>query len=141
MTSPPPRSTVRTSSLVPLLVAVAAAIAVVVVAFVAVGALISAGSEADAGAVTDVPTQQVSAEAYERVDLKTPKEDVLRALQPAEPVDVRILDRYEQRSPETVASSCVYFDSEGVRVGALYRFCFDEDVLVDKTVVLPKDGS
>lgn len=141
MTTPPPRRTVTTTPLLPLLVGVAAAVAVLVVAFVGIGALVSAGREDDRALVDDAPVQRVSAEAYESVELKTPKEEVMAALRPAEPVDVRILDRYEERSPETVASSCVYFDSEGVRVGALYRFCFEDDVLVDKTVVLPADGT
>jgi hypothetical protein len=83
----------------------------------------------------------VSAEAYDSVRLQAPKEEVLAALMPAQPVDLRVLDRYEQRSPETLSASCVYLDSEGVRVGALHRFCFPEDVLVGKTVVLPKEDA
>lgn len=52
-------------------------------------------------------------------------------------MDAAVLERYQQRSPETPAASCVYFQAE---LEELYRFCFVEDQLVDKTVVLP-DGS
>ena len=141
MPTPAPRPPVSTTPLLPLLVGVAAAIALLVVAFVAIGALFTAGSEADSSAAEDPLRARVTTEAYEGVELGTPKEDLLAALRPAEPVDVRVLDRYEERSPQTPAASCVYFDAKGVRAGALYRFCFDEDVLVDKTVVLPKDGA
>lgn len=141
MTTRAPRGTAGSTSVLPMLAAITAAVVLVVVAFVGIGALADAGSETDAPTAGDVRVEQVSAEAFESVPLQTPKEEVLAALRPAEPVDLRVLDRYEQRSPETASASCVYFDSEGVRVGALYRFCFREDVLVDKTVVLPKDDA
>jgi hypothetical protein len=123
----------------PLVLGVAAgAVVAVAVAFFGIGALIDSGADGGVTGVGDVRTGKLSAERYAAVEPGTPKEEVLASLRPLQPVDVQILDRYESRSPETVATSCVYFDSEGVRPGAQYRFCFDEDVLVDKTVVLPE---
>ncbi len=62
---------------------------------------------------------------------------MLGDLRPALPVEGRVLDRYEERSPETVASSCAYYDGEDLAAEEMYRFCFVEDELVDKTVVFP----
>jgi hypothetical protein len=139
----PPRTDRTRSSLLALVGLAAAAALLLVVALLGIGALVDAGSEESSEPLTepaaDVRLEKVSAQTYESVPLDATKEDVLAALRPAEPVDVSVLDRYDTRSPETLASSCVYFDSEGIRVGALYRFCFSNEVLVDKTVILPRD--
>ncbi len=48
------------------------------------------------------------------------------------------------RGTETVDAECVYYDRADGRAGQQYRFCFDEDLLVDKTVLLagyPGEGS
>lgn len=92
----------------------------------------------------EVREGRLSAEAYADVDLGATKEDVLTALRPVLPVDTRVVERYETIEPETVAAECVYYDREDGRAGQQYRFCFAEDVLVGKTVILagdPGEGS
>jgi len=42
-------------------------------------------------------------------------------------------------SPETVATSCVYDESEAPPSDDLYRFCLEQDRLVEKTFILPSD--
>ncbi len=90
-------------------------------------------------AVTDVAEESVSTQAYREVEIGTSKEQVTQNLLPARPVDTQVLDRYQQRAPETVSSSCVYYESEGGPADDLLRFCFEDDELVDKTVVLPEE--
>ena len=77
-------------------------------------------------------------------ELGTSKEDVLSALRPVLPVDTRVVDRFERRAPETVSAECVYYDRADGRAGQQFRFCFVDDVLVDKTLLLagdPGEGS
>lgn len=76
-------------------------------------------------------------EVYAAVTLGIDKEALTERLLPARPVDTRVLQEYQLRSPQTPASSCVYYRSEGDPPEDLYRFCFEDDRLVDKTVVLP----
>lgn len=90
-------------------------------------------------AVQEVHEGSLEIEAFNAVDLGTPREEVLTSLRPVLPVDTRIVDRYEGRAPETVAAECVYYERYGGRAGESFRFCFDEDVLVDKTVLLAGD--
>ena len=103
---------------------------------------------ADAGdepvPVQEVREGRVPQAAYAAVELGATKEDVLTALRPALPVDTRVLERSELREPEPVTAECVYFDRADGRAGQQFRFCFAEDVLVEKTVVLagdPGEGS
>lgn len=116
-----------------------------VVALAAVGLLVFvlfaqlAQETADEVVVEDVREGSLTMEAYDNVELGAQKEEVLSELRPALPVDTRIVDRYESRSPATVAAECVYYERSGGRAGESFRFCFDEDVLVDKTVVLAGD--
>ncbi len=86
--------------------------------------------------VTDVVEGEVPPETYASAELGTPKEEVLNLLLPAVPVNALALERYDLRSPETPAASCVYFDTVLELADQLYRFCFIEDLLVGKTVVL-----
>ncbi len=86
--------------------------------------------------VTDVAEGEVPPETYTSVELGAPKEEVLDLLLPAIPVDALVLERYDLRSPETPAASCVFFDTVPELDDQLYRFCFVEDLLVEKTVVL-----
>ena len=79
----------------------------------------------------------VSQEAYAAVETGGTKEDVLSALEPAIPVDTRVLSESQLREPETPSSECVYYESAGGLADDLYRFCFVDDELVDKTVILP----
>ena len=139
MTAPPAQTSKRGLPWKALL-ATAAGVAVVLLVLGGVASLLASAGDGETRVVGDVRDGRVSADVYDRIELQTPKQQVLEALRPAEPVDMRVLDRYDLRSPATVATSCVYYDAEGVRAGALYRFCFDGDVLVDKTVVLPKDA-
>ena len=94
--------------------------------------------------VEEVREGRLSEAAYADVELGAVKEDVLTALRPVLPVDTRVLERYELREPETVAAECVYYDRADGRAGQQFRFCFAEDVLVEKTVILagdPGEGS
>ena len=126
-----------------LLGAAGAVVASVLAVFLVLGnVLADAGDE-------PVPAQEVREgrlpqEAYQAVELGATKEDVLTALRPVLPVDTRVLERYEVGAPETVAAECAYFDRADGRAGQQFRFCFAEDVLVGKTVVLagdPGEGS
>jgi hypothetical protein len=90
-------------------------------------------------AVAEVREGSITTEVYEAVDLGTPKEEVLTALRPALPVDTRAVEEFEGRLPETVAAECVYYERSGGRAGETFRFCFNEDVLVDKTLLLAGD--
>lgn len=89
--------------------------------------------------VTDVDEGEVPQDVYDDIDVGARKEDLLDRLRPALPVDTRVLERYQQRSPETVGSSCVYYEAAGGLADELYRFCFVDDELVDKTVILPDE--
>lgn len=117
---------------------VLAGLAVLVLAVVAVLALVVqvAGQGDDDGAVEDraVPLSQ---EAFDAVSVGEPKEEVLSRLEPATPVDSAVLDRFDLREPPAVAAECVYYESEGGPADDVYRLCFADDVLRDKTVVLP----
>ena len=107
-----------------------------------VGELADAGEVGEVGEqveVTDVEEGQVPRELFSAVTLGVDKETLTKRLQPARPVDARVLEEYQTRSPETPASSCVYYRSEGRPRDELYRFCFEEDRLVDKAVVLPDE--
>lgn len=90
-------------------------------------------------APTPVAEKQLSEAAFAAVPLGTDKEQALQSLLPVEPIDNRVMDRFEARAPETVASECVYYERANGVAGEFYRFCFVEDVLVDKTVVFPDD--
>lgn len=89
--------------------------------------------------VTDVEEGKVPQEVYDDVEPGAEKEELLARLRPALPVDTRVLARYQARSPETVGSSCVYHEAAGGLADDLYRFCFVDDQLVDKNVIVP-DG-
>lgn len=126
---------------------VGAVIAVLVVVgllvFLLLGNVLKDTVDQGAPDVTDLDEGAVSEQEFTDVSLGNPKEDVLRELRPAMPVDSRVLDRYQQRSPETVQSSCVYYESvpDGAVTDALYRFCFVEDELVAKDLILPDEPS
>ena len=138
----PPGGTGDTRSVLPRLLAIAATVAVL-----AVAGLLFLGNvlaDDDEPVVLDEREGRLSAEAYSAVELGATKDDVLTALRPVLPTGTRVLDRYEEREPETVAAECVYYDREDGRAGQQYRFCFVEDVLVGKTLVLagdPGEGS
>jgi hypothetical protein len=117
--------------------AVGAVVAVLVVVFLLFGQLAQLGS--DDVAVQEIREGSLTADAYEAVQLGAVKEDVLLELRPVLPVDTRVVDRYEQREPATVAGECVYYERYGGRTGELFRFCFEQDVPVDKTVLLAGD--
>lgn len=115
----------------------AAVVVAFVLVFVAMGYFAEETLDDGAQPVTDVREGGISPQTFQAVETGTDKEDLLAELRPALPVEGRVLERYEQRSPETVASSCVYYDGTELPSGELYRFCFEQDVLVDKTVVFP----
>lgn len=124
---------------------VAACGVVALAGFVTLGSAVAMGTEerdpapSAEGQVTDVPEGKVPERAYRSVSLGARKNAVTKQLLPARPVDSRVLDRYERRAPETVATSCVYYESEAPPADDLYRFCFEQDRLVEKTFVLPED--
>ena len=124
---------------------VAAGAVMALAGFVTLGSAIAMGGEEDDPVppadvqVRDVAEGKVPEPAYRAVALGADKDAVTEQLLPARPVDSRVLDRYEERSPETVATSCVYYESEAPPADDLYRFCFEQDRLIEKTFVLP-DG-
>lgn len=128
-------------SVLPRLIAVAAGVVVLVVAaFLFFGNVLAE----EEPVVLEEREGRLSADAFAAVELGETKEDVLTALRPVLPVDTRVVDRYQDREPETVAAECVYYDRQDGRAGQQYRFCFVEDVLVGKTLVLagdPGEGS
>ena len=126
------------------LLGVAAAVVVVLVAALLFLGNVLADVGDEAVPVEEVREGRLSEAAYSDVELGATKEDVLTALRPVLPVDTRVVDRYELREPEVVAAECVYYDRADGRAGQQFRFCFAEDVLVEKTVVLagdPGEGS
>lgn len=120
--------------------ALAGASAVAVVAFGFLGYTLQGSDDESPQPVTHLVETPVSARAFEAAEIGEQKEDVLASLMPAEPVDARVVARYQERSPETVASSCVYYRTPEDSAEELFRFCFVQDRLVDKTVVLPSDA-
>lgn len=127
-----------------LLLGAAATVAVFVLgAFLVMGNFLTDAGEEPAEAV-EVLEGRLSDEAYAAVQLGAVKETVLTSLRPVLPVYARTIDRYQLRDPETVAAECVYYDRADGRAGQQFRFCFAEDVLIDKTVLLsgdPGEGS
>jgi len=121
------------------LLGIAAAVVVVLVAgFLGIGMLVNAGDdpEAPGTATEEVRQGQLTEQAFEDVELGVTKEDLQASLRPVLAVDAAILDREDLRSPETASESCVYYQGEDLPNEAVYRFCFQDDVLVDKTFVL-----
>jgi hypothetical protein len=116
-----------------------------VLVFVGFGALVEEGTDDDVQAAVQEAVDEggpveVSEEAYARIERGMSKEQVQALLRPARPVDAAELDEYRLREPETVAAECVYYAGPSTR-DILYRFCFEEDRLFDKTFVLPdRDG-
>lgn len=90
------------------------------------------GEEGSSGAISE--------QAFEAVELGVTKEDLQTQLRPVLTLDARILDRFDLRSPETVSASCLYYEGEDLPQEALYRFCFDQDELVDKTFVFTEEA-
>lgn len=122
------------------------AVLVAVALAVGVGAFLGLGGSVDATQDTPLPALRdqvvpVSAAAFAGVALGAPKEKVLAQLRPAQPVTTRVIDEFEQRSPETVAAECIYYEKEQATSGELFRFCFVRDELVDKTVAYPDEAS
>lgn len=85
------------------------------------------------------PQGELSEQAFQAVETGISKEDLQAQLRPVLALDARILDRYDLRSPETVSATCIYYAGEDLPQEALYRFCFDEDELVDKTFVFSEE--
>jgi hypothetical protein len=113
---------------------------VLTVAGVACNALADQASDGGGETIEDEVSQPrpLDEEVYDDIELGAQKEELLARLEPVQPVDGAVLERFQQRSPETVASSCVYYERLGAQRGELYRLCFDGDVLVDKTIVFPE---
>ena len=118
---------------------VAALVVVGLLVFLLLGNVLNDTVDQEAPEATDVAEGAVSEQDFRDVRLGADKEEVLAALRPAQPVDAQVLDRYQERSPETAQSSCVHYESEGGAADALYRFCFVEDELVAKDLLLPDD--
>ncbi|MFP5218290.1 MAG: hypothetical protein ACLGIG_00935 [Actinomycetes bacterium] len=136
-TRPRPPAISETRSRGPAALAVAAV--VLVAALVGVVLLADRAGDDDTPPVTDVQEADASDETYAAVETDMAKDEVEELLRPALPVDTRVLERYEDLEPQTPAAECVYYERGGGVAGELYRFCFDEDELVDKTVILPDE--
>lgn len=120
-----------------LLGVAAAAVVLLVAVFLGIGQLVN-DDDADVPVTASQEVQQgeLTEQAFEDVELGVTKEDLQASLRPVQPVDAAVLDRYDLRAPETVSASCVYYEGQDLPNEALYRFCFEDDVLVDKTFVL-----
>lgn len=106
-------------------------VALVVVGLAGVAVLLGiraafGGDDVDAP-VTTVRSGVVAPDLYRQITLGIDKEALTELLLPARPVDTRVLERYDERSPETVASSCVYYEAGDGLADDLYRFCFEQD--------------
>ena len=130
------RSDRRAGPATALVVAGAVLVGLLLLTFLLLGVL---GDDDEPAAGRQPVQERVDEDAYEAVSVGQSKEDVLRSLRPAEPFGAEQLAQYQLREPETTAAECVYYESEGGSADDLYRFCFAEDRLVDKTVVLPPD--
>jgi len=118
-----------------IVLGIAAAVMVVLVAgFLGIGQLVNGDGREAPVAISD--QGQLTEQSFEDVELGVTKEDLQASLRPVLAVDGAILDRYDLRSPETASASCVYYEGRDLPNEALYRFCFEDDVLVDKTFVL-----
>ncbi len=139
-----PRRTADQGGAAALVLGAAATVVIVVLAaFLFMGNFLAGLGEEPVQA-REVDEGRLSDTAYASVDLGTAKEAVLTSLRPVLPVYSRAIDRYQLREPETVAAECVYYDRADGRAGQQFRFCFAEDVLIDKTVLLsgdPGEGS
>jgi hypothetical protein len=132
----PPPSTSRTTG--PQALAVGGVVLLVLI--VVVGLTVDA-FRGDEPAPTSDPAQGATQEAFASLEPGRDKEDALRAMLPAEPVESRTLSEYQLRVPETPAAECAYFETAVSPADDLYRLCFDGDRLVDKTTLLPEpDG-
>lgn len=118
------------------LLAVVVLVAAVLVGGVAVFALAESTTDDDPRATTSM-SGRVSDEDYADVQTGMMKREVEQLLLPATAVDVTVLDEYELREPDAPSAACVYYESAGGTADDVYRFCFEEDRLVDKTVILP----
>lgn len=121
--------------------AIAVTVGVVLSGIVVVVALLASRVGDDDPGTSPTVVQGVPEDVYADITPGAAKEDVLRSLLPAEPLDTDVLAEYRAREPETPAAECVYFESDGGTADDRYRFCFVDDELVDKTVILPpEDG-
>lgn len=111
--------------------------AVLLGAFFLLAQLADETQEVPVAAVT--VEEQLSEAAFAEVPLGAEKEQALQALLPVQPADTQVVDRFQGRSPETVAAECVFYERADGAADERYRFCFAEDVLIDKTVVLPDE--
>lgn len=131
----PTRTRPRATGSLLVVVAVATLLVGLVLVFVAAEVL------SDDEPVAEDVREQATEQAYQSVETGMTKEEIQQALLPARPIDVKVLAEYQLREPETPSASCSYYESEGGTADDLYRFCFVDDRLVDKTVVLPEsDG-
>lgn len=114
----------QSGGIAPILAAgLAALLAVTLVGFLLVG---------DGGG-DDLPVEDsIPAATYREVVLGVDREALTERLLPARPVDPAVLDR----SPEPVDGDCLHYRVAG-RDQELYRFCFEDDRLVAKSVLTP----
>jgi hypothetical protein len=115
---------------------------VALVVALAVGNLLNSGDDdvLPQDEVTDVTEGALPPEVYRGITVGIDKEALTERVLPVRPVDSAVLDRYQTRSPEGIESSCVYYKAQGGDPDDLFRFCFEDDRLVDKSVVVPDEG-
>jgi hypothetical protein len=105
---------------------------VLVVALVAF-LLLSGVLERDAPSAQDEQGRGIPAAAYQDVVLGVDREALTQRLRPEEPLDPRAVGRDPAETPR--GDSCLYYVALG-DAEDLYRFCFEDDRLVDKSVVV-----
>jgi hypothetical protein len=105
---------------------------VLVVALVAF-LLLSGVLERDPPSAQDAEGRGIPAATYQDVVLGVDEEALTERLRPEEPLDPRAVGRDPRETPR--GDSCLYYAARG-DARDLYRFCFEDDRLVDKSVVV-----
>ena len=112
----------------------ASAVGAIVLVAALVGFLLLTGIlERDPPSPQDVQGRGVPAATYQDVVLGVDEEALTERLRPEEPLDPRAVGRDPAEAPR--GDSCLYYAARG-DAQDLYRFCFEDDRLVDKAVVV-----
>lgn len=97
------------------------------------GLLLSGVLERDPSSAQDVQGFGIPAAAYQEVVLGIDEEALTERLRPEEPLDPGAVGRDSAETPR--GDSCLFYAALGDAEN-LYRFCFEDDRLVDKSVVV-----
>lgn len=82
---------------------------------------------------------QLTGAAYSVITLGIDEEALTERLSPARPVQVDAEGDAPGVTSEPFDGSCLFYEAAGRPAGDLYRFCFEDDRLVDKDVLSPDD--